>query len=680
MPLNSRRKKKAKASTTLDSYKATGEVTESKKKKTKATGKQRSDSDADGQDATYDISEVQSSIGENVDLIKDSLKEISEVSQRKSHKGKKKYSESRKIVFLLGTAIGVLLAVYFGSRQTVENFDMDFVNFDNFINFDNFHEYFDDWKVNLPAGVQTMIREYQQNNGGPDFTESFAVGKALRSGYNISSKYPVIMIPGVISTGIESWGLEGTPDCPSQPHFRKRLWGSMYMIRTMVLDKACWLKHVMLDTETGLDPPGIKLRSAQGFEAADFFMAGYWIWGKILENLAAIGYEPNKMVTAAYDWRLSYLDLERRDSYFSKLQQQIELEHNASGEKTVLVCHSMGSQIAYYFMKWVEAPGFGNGGSDWVNKHIYAFVDISGSMLGAPKAVPALLSGEMKDTVQLNALAVYGLEKFFSRRERLDMLRSFGGVASMLPKGGDFIWGNSTSALDDSVTQLNSSETHGKFIKFQETVGKHSENNLTMGESIDFIFDNSPDWFGRRSKEHYSYGIAQSAKELKQNNKDFSKWVNPLEAPLPNAPDLKIFCFYGVGNPTERSYVYQEEKDKGFSTLNVTIKQPSDKQKTVLFTDGDGTIPLLTHSMCHKWKEQSAFNPGNAKVKVVELKHDPDRFDIRGGAKTAEHVDVLGSAQLNDLVLKVASGRDDLIEENIITDLSKWVKSLDFGF
>ena len=46
------------------------------------------------------------------------------------------------------------------------------------------------------------------------------------------------------------------------------------MLRTMVLDKTCWLRHIMLDTTTGLDPPNIKARAAQGFEAADFFMAG----------------------------------------------------------------------------------------------------------------------------------------------------------------------------------------------------------------------------------------------------------------------------------------------------------------------------------------------------------------------------------------------------------------------
>ena len=36
----------------------------------------------------------------------------------------------------------------------------------------------------------------------------------------------------------------------------------------------CRCKHMALDPETGLDPPGIKLRAAEGLEAADFFMPG----------------------------------------------------------------------------------------------------------------------------------------------------------------------------------------------------------------------------------------------------------------------------------------------------------------------------------------------------------------------------------------------------------------------
>lgn len=81
------------------------------------------------------------------------------------------------------------------------------------------------------------------------------------------------------------------------------------MMRALVLDKASWKRHIMLDKVTGMDPPGIKLRAAQGFDAADLwvattincnphtdlslsFITGYWIWSKILENLATLGYDP----------------------------------------------------------------------------------------------------------------------------------------------------------------------------------------------------------------------------------------------------------------------------------------------------------------------------------------------------------------------------------------------------
>lgn len=124
------------------------------------------------------------------------------------------------------------------------------------------------------------------------------------------------------------------------------------MMRALVLDKAGWKRHIMLDKQTGLDPPGVKLRAAQGFDAADFFITGYWIWNKILENLASIGYDPSNAFTAAYDWRLAYANLEKRDQYFSRLRGHIELATQTSGEKAVLVSHSMGSQVLFYFFHW----------------------------------------------------------------------------------------------------------------------------------------------------------------------------------------------------------------------------------------------------------------------------------------------------------------------------------------
>lgn len=97
-----------------------------------------------------------------------------------------------------------------------------------------------------------------------------------------------------------------------------------------------------------------------------------------------------------------------------------------SGEKVVLVSHSMGSQVLFYFFHWVEAPG--NGGPGWVEKYVDSWVNVSGSMLGALKGLPAVLSGEMKDTAQLNAFAVYGLEKFLGKDERCEIFRTMPGV------------------------------------------------------------------------------------------------------------------------------------------------------------------------------------------------------------------------------------------------------------
>ena len=254
-----------------------------------------------------------------------------------------------------------------------------------------------------------------QQKGERDFLESddaFSVGlKARSEGW--SAHHPIIMIPGVISTGLESWGTSNI----SRPYFRKRLWGSWSMMRALVMEKEVWKAHIKLDEKTGLDPEGIKLRAAQGFDATDFFITGYWIWNKIIENLATIGYDATNSYTAAYDWRLSYPHLEVRDHYFTRLKSHIEMAVSIQQRKVVLTSHSMGSQVLFYFFHWVASDQGGRGGDDWVEKHVDSWINVSGCMLGALKDVTAILSGEMRDTAQLNSFAVYGLEKFLSKDE-----------------------------------------------------------------------------------------------------------------------------------------------------------------------------------------------------------------------------------------------------------------------
>jgi phospholipid:diacylglycerol acyltransferase len=463
------------------------------------------------------------------------------------------------------------------------------------------------------------------------------------------------------------------------------------MMRALVLDKEGWKKHIMLDKKTGLDPPGgIKLRAAQGFDAADFFITGYWIWNKILENLATIGYDPTNSFTAAYDWRLSYANLEVRDQYFSKLKMYIEMSNEVLKKKAVIVSHSMGSQVLFYFFHWVASEEGGKGGDDWVEKHVDSWINISGCMLGALKGLPAVLSGEMKDTAQLNAFAVYGLEKFLSREERSQIFRAMPGISSMLPIGGNAVWGNATWAPDDLPGQ---NVSFGTFLNFKENNGTSHYRNLTVEESFNYLMDVSEDWYNDQVKGSYSRGVAHTTAEVNANEKDPRKWINPLETRLPLAPSLKIYCFYGtspfsqfpflsfvlmtagIGKPTERSYFYRKP-DNPLSSLNITIDTTLSNGNIdhgVILGEGDGTVNLLSAGyMCNTGWRMKRYNPAGVKIKVYEMPHEPERFSPRGGPNTGDHVDILGRSSLNDLILRVAAGRGEDIEENVVSDIKTY--------
>jgi len=604
------------------------------------------------------------------------------LGQSGGSKGSKGSKRKSSLIFILGGILGLCVALFFAQQQEVIKLEgiLD-VNLDSLMDA-------------IPVGIVNDAKDLTKAERDAVNYDSFAVGLHLQA-LGITAQHPVIMIPGVISTGLESW----STDEESRQYFRKRLWGSWSMMRALVMDQASWKKHIMLDKYTGLDPPGIKLRAAQGFDATDFFITGYWIWNKILENLATIGYDPTNAYTAAYDWRLSYANLEVRDQFFTRLKSYIEIAHRTSGKKVVLISHSMGSQVSFYFMKWVEHKDHGNGGSTWVDDHIDSWINISGCMLGTAKDLPAVLSGEMKDTAQLNAFAVYGLEKFLSKEERAEIFRAMPGISSMLPKGGDAVWGNHTWAPDDLPPPIQNI-SNGAFISFRppppnSTQAPHQ--NLTMGEAFDYLMENAEDWYVDAVKHAYSHGVAHTSAEVEFNENVPSTWMNPLEARLPLAPNLKIYCFYGVGKSTERSYYYKETQNPLYPNMNLSmdtsVHSPAigsngngprygQTDYGVTMAEGDGTVNLLSlgYNCAKGWRHIHRYNPANIKITTFEMPHEPDRFSPRGGPNTGDHVDILGRSSLNDLILRVAGGRGGEIEDSYhsrIWEISEKVKIFD---
>ncbi|KAK4375367.1 hypothetical protein RND71_006044 [Anisodus tanguticus] len=165
----------------------------------------------------------------------------------------------------------------------------------------------------------------------------------------LKAKHPVVFVPGIVTCGLEL--CEGH-QC-AEGLFRKRLWGGTF--GELYKRPLCWAEHMSLDNESGLDPPGIRVRPVAGLVAADYFAPGYFVWAVLIANLARIGYEEKKMY-----W-----------------------------------LHMTGG----FHFRWVEAPapmGCG-GGPDWCAKHIKAVMNIGGPFLGVPKALAALFSAEARD-------------------------------------------------------------------------------------------------------------------------------------------------------------------------------------------------------------------------------------------------------------------------------------------
>jgi phospholipid:diacylglycerol acyltransferase len=587
--------------------------------------------------------------------------------------------------------------------------------------------------------AQTVLPPLEKmgwNRINESISMAYFTQERLRPGFQLAQQgakahYPVVMVPGFVTSALELWGAE---EC-ARNHFRERLWGSAFgAARTFLVERDCWRQHMALDPFTGIDPPNIRVRAAQGFEAADYFMANYWVWGKIIENLADVGYDGSNMAMESYDWRLSFPMLEKRDGYLTKLRHKIEAMHETNGAKVVLTTHSMGAQLVHYFFAWVtteERLGGGGGGKDWVDKHVHAYVNIAGSHLGVPKAATALLSGEMRDTILMGALASM-VESFFGRVLRKELWLTWGSLWHMLPKGGDALWGigadmcNDTDVIDvlacrpsgyhypslsehPELTPLlvmtNDSSSTLPDLQPDETCSVH---NISTG------LESTVEEFGARRTQSTLETLAflkrwgggagpkvASAKLLKLHFKgkpSKEEWDDPTRTPLPYAPNLKIYCFYGMGLDTERAYFYKREAQEMINTcdesnttqqssysanpdlpfiIDTSVEDPTNRiRHGVRMSDGDGSVPLISlgYVCVDAWpRKDSGMNPSGAKVVTREY---PNRQEfsvddpMRGGPSSSDHVDILGNFRMNeDLVRVVTNFETGKLKTDLVSDI-----------
>uniref|UniRef100_A0A7S3LIG2 Phospholipid:diacylglycerol acyltransferase n=1 Tax=Amphora coffeiformis TaxID=265554 RepID=A0A7S3LIG2_9STRA len=521
---------------------------------------------------------------------------------------------------------------------------------------------------------------------------SYLTQQTKRPGFQLAKEgakdhYPVVLVHGFVTSGLEVWAGQ---EC-AKKHFRQRFWASMYGTRSFLSDRDCWREHMSLNPYTGADPPGIRLRAATGFEAVDYFMANYWVFAKIIENLADLGYSPSNMAVETYDWRLGFQAVEKRDGTLTSIKNRIELLHKIHGRKVVLTSHSMGVLLVHHFFAWVttdEENGGGGGGYDWVDRHIHAYANVAGSHLGVPKAVTTLLSGDLSDFVTLNPVEKV-VESFFGRIVRRQMWNTWGSIWMMLPKGPASIWDvgadmcrNRTSESNETTTDpfcpedteqpsplLVMSDVHNETV--QHAVDADDTENFTATEAefiqkqthtnretIDFLKAYGGG-YGNKLSNAVDYSYHDDDGQCEEPNP--RTWHDPTRTPLPYAPNLKIYCLYGVGLETERAYYYRRNvvNEGNKSVLeepvvvhDATVQQPEHNvHYGIRYGDGDGSVPLISlgYICADAWqRESSGLNPSGAKVYTREYKHRSgftvDDF-VRSGPNSGDHVDFLGNGK-----------------------------------
>nr|CAG8450353.1 2326_t:CDS:2 [Entrophospora candida] len=173
------------------------------------------------------------------------------------HEEKRPFLTKKRVVFTAGIMFGLLIASFFAPQAKDLQLLSDFIAM-SFLDLD--------FTKMLPANVIVEellgnITMYLRPNISILADTEFLPGLDLAKIEGISAYHPVTLIPGIVSTGLESWS---TSNC-SRPYFRKRMWGTTTMFRAILMDKECWRHHMRLDPITGLDPPGVKLRAAQGY-------------------------------------------------------------------------------------------------------------------------------------------------------------------------------------------------------------------------------------------------------------------------------------------------------------------------------------------------------------------------------------------------------------------------------
>lgn len=144
---------------------------------------------------------------------------------------KKSLMKYRRLFFLAGILAGAMLAWTYGHHIVLESriqklrgvIDEQLGSFG--INISNM-----DLSFSMPQELVTLSNDLFTAPKKWTEQRDFSVGMRLHDQENIVREHPVVLLPGIVSTALESWSTDAGS-------FRKKLWGGVSMIRTVATQK-----------------------------------------------------------------------------------------------------------------------------------------------------------------------------------------------------------------------------------------------------------------------------------------------------------------------------------------------------------------------------------------------------------------------------------------------------------
>jgi phospholipid:diacylglycerol acyltransferase len=291
----------------------------------------------------------------------------------------------------------------------------------------------------------------------------------------------------------------------------------------MLLNPSCsldtYINQTALDPETGIEADDElgnfepRIRAATGLDSAAALFGGTLpLWKNLILASSTFGYSPSNIFMQSYDWRMSLDALEARDGFFTNLKYTIESAyHQNDRTKVVLACHSLGGVIFTWFTQFITARD-----STWMETHVHASVLLGAPLLGAPKALNALLSGDIPDMHVFDSTPLSTIQDIFQESLRdmdiikgdqhvknhlTQIMRNVESMIYLLPKGGDGFWSKytwSSDALEDQTADLSkllqSPEKMNNVLESEKHCSNLTSAARTMGavveRTVEVVFGN----------------------------------------------------------------------------------------------------------------------------------------------------------------------------------------------